>query len=292
MQIGLRLLCFHVVTIGFFQLHLQIKQLTLSRGQSTFLVRQTFRCSAPLGCGIGGQLLIGLLALLLLHLVFVHFQLQVIAQHVQEVDNTVGILLAVGRLHEGVGLLHALLLGELLGLGLLVLLWVIELVQTVLGELQQLQSSLVLGRFIHVGLVLGLALLGGGGHGLVQLLNALIEVCDLRLVGLDGILIIGDMSFHALDLDLDLLNVVFHLVDLVRAIRLLGVVVLLLGVELIHHAIDHPCHLLHPLLLAAESQSDQIQVDTAPVAFFQSSQRSAAHLLGGHLHLQQAGGGN
>mmetsp|Transcript_1872 Transcript_1872/g.4509 ORF Transcript_1872/g.4509 Transcript_1872/m.4509 type:complete len:647 (+) Transcript_1872:280-2220(+) len=302
MQIHLSQLGLVLVIGGFLVVILQVEKLSVCVGQSTLLFGERFGGSLALRRSILGQLLIILLSILLLQLVLVNLQLQVTDDVVQQPNHSATLLLLVaadgGRRRRGleavgadldkrIGLLDLLLLGELLLRRLLVLLGGIELVEPVLREPEQLESCLVLCGLLDVRLMLRLALLGCLSHGLIQILDRLLQVRDILCMGLDGLFVCLNLSVQVAQLKIQLLDLVLHLLNRFLAILLLLLVVRLLGLELGYHVVDHLEHFIETLLLALDGHQHQVHIDAATPT--QSSHCTVSHVLRAFLHLQQTG---
>mmetsp|Transcript_32784 Transcript_32784/g.78930 ORF Transcript_32784/g.78930 Transcript_32784/m.78930 type:complete len:439 (-) Transcript_32784:617-1933(-) len=241
-----------------------VREVSLGVGQRSFLVRACGHISGALFGAVCHQFLIVLLAVLLLELVLIHLQLQLIADLVNHTDDSTATAAGLGPercrrlVLPGVGrnLNEALFL---LLRRLLVLLGVVELVQAVLGKLQQLQRRVVVGCSLHVRLVLSLALLGCLRDGLVEVLCTSNQRLDLSLQGVNGPFVILDVCILSLDLVLQLLLLVLSLVDLLFAIRDLCVIISLFNLQILHHLIDQLHDLVKILLLPGQGQCNQVQ---------------------------------
>merc|ERR1719235_2304531 len=117
-----------------------------------------------------------------------------------------------------------LLLRELTTLRRLVQGRVVELVEAVLSNLQELQGGVVLGRRLDELLVLVLALLGRLRDSLVEFLNTLLQLGNLRSHCLDGLLGLSDLSRKTLDQPRGILRLILGRVEFLLAPLLLCVV--------------------------------------------------------------------
>mmetsp|Transcript_133331 Transcript_133331/g.426484 ORF Transcript_133331/g.426484 Transcript_133331/m.426484 type:complete len:375 (-) Transcript_133331:102-1226(-) len=152
----------------------------------------------------------------------------------------------------------AVLLGELLLGSFLVELGIVELVHAVLGEQDQLLSGTVACHEVLVFGVLGFALLGGLGHGLVQLGDALEQGRDLLRGCRDALLRLFEDGLEVRQLTLQGLFLVVRLVELNTAVLLLALVIYLLLLQGLDELVDHRDDLLEANLLAAQGEHDDI----------------------------------
>merc|ERR1719379_1943758 len=278
------------------------------------------------------ELLIVLLGLLLIELRSLNVLLQVILQLVNQRGRTTRVLLRVGvhrfrrrrrRILElrsdlgehghssasdpgarnrgffrvprvGAARVHVdlLLLRELATLRRLVQGRVVELVEAVLRNLQKLQSGVVLGRRLDELLVLVLALLGRLRDSLVELLNALLQLGNLRSHRLDRLLGLPDLGRQTLDQPRGILRLILGRVEFLLAPLLLGVVVLLLHAKLHDHLIDQLDHLGKASLLALESHRDkaELRVFRILLQLLHQCEGFLANVAGAAGHLQQRRG--
>merc|ERR1719253_563998 len=149
---------------------------------------------------------------------------------------------------------------------------VVELVEAVLRDVKELERGIVLRRRLDEVLVLLLALL--------RLLRDLGH--ELR----DRLLVLADARLEALDPTLRVLLRVLGGVELPVAPRLLRLIIRLLLVERHDHVIDHLDHLLEALLLPAEREDQEVQIQ-APLALLQLRNRIRTHIASARRHLQQ-----
>merc|ERR1719487_2385571 len=159
------------------------------------------------------------------------------------------------RLH-----VDALFLRQLAALRRLVHRRGVELVQAVLCDAQQLHSRVVLRRYRHELLVLGLARLRSLRDRLVERNNAILQRLDLVLQRRDAALHLLDGRRQTLQLVLQFDLLVLRRFELRLAPLLLRVVVLLLLAEQHNHVVDHLDDLLEAHLLALESKLDEAQL--------------------------------
>mmetsp|Transcript_59399 Transcript_59399/g.128063 ORF Transcript_59399/g.128063 Transcript_59399/m.128063 type:complete len:341 (-) Transcript_59399:606-1628(-) len=196
-------------------------------------------------------------------------------------------------LHEAVSLIRTLLIRELLLRGLLVLLRVVELVQTILGKLEQFQSRVVLRRSGHILLMLRLPLLGSFCDSPVKGLDIGVDVSNLTLEGVDGLFVGSNVRVLTFNLVTQRLLLVLGFVNFGLAVLALGIVVGLLLLEGLHHLFDQLGHLLEPNLLARQRQSDQVEMGVVVPrsSTADEGQRAGSGGLRRGLHLQQRAGG-
>mmetsp|Transcript_58855 Transcript_58855/g.126702 ORF Transcript_58855/g.126702 Transcript_58855/m.126702 type:complete len:276 (+) Transcript_58855:337-1164(+) len=270
-------------------------QLSLGVSQGGGLLLNGLGVRGALGLAVGNQLLIVLLTVLLRKLGLLNLLLQIIDHHIHKANHTTRVRLLEGAnlwcwgrggkavrtdLDKRVCLLDLLLLRKLLRLRLLVLLGVVELVQSVFSKLQKLKRSTVLRSRLHVLHMLCLALFSGLRHGLVQRLDAGVQFLNLLLETLDSLLRGCNVRILITELVLQCLVLVLGGSDLIFAITELGIVIGLFHLQTIQHLIDLLHDLVKPALLPLESQSKQVQLGVSVPARRspQSAQRPAAQL--------------
>mmetsp|Transcript_142444 Transcript_142444/g.455311 ORF Transcript_142444/g.455311 Transcript_142444/m.455311 type:complete len:322 (-) Transcript_142444:899-1864(-) len=273
---------------------LALLKLCLHVGLRSLPVGQRLRVHGTLLGGVGHGLLIVALTGLLLGLGGGHLLLQILHEEVHHGHHTtalpaLGLVGLRGRrrrrrgnprvdLHEGdrdasagdaTGSLggrrgaavvdeDAVLLGKLLLRSGLVELGVVKLVHAVLGEQDQLLSGTVACHEVLVFGVLGFALLGGLGHGLVQLGDALEQGRDLLRGCRDALLRLFEDGLEVRQLTLQGLFLVVRLVELNTAVLLLALVIYLLLLQGLDELVDHRDDLLEANLLAAQGEHDDI----------------------------------
>mmetsp|Transcript_102995 Transcript_102995/g.296604 ORF Transcript_102995/g.296604 Transcript_102995/m.296604 type:complete len:517 (+) Transcript_102995:193-1743(+) len=186
----------------------------------------------------------------------------------------------------------ALLLRELALRRCLVKLRVIKLVQAIFCPSEDLLCRRV---GLDEGLVLGilsLALLRRLGNGLVERLDAGLELGDLLRERSDETRHLIDGGLGILDRLLEHLPFVVGLIELALAVLLFRVILRLLSLQIRHHVVNHFDDLLEADTLAVQCQSDEVQARRGSSA----AGRRRTHQLerarplggGGHGNLDQA----
>mmetsp|Transcript_7597 Transcript_7597/g.16533 ORF Transcript_7597/g.16533 Transcript_7597/m.16533 type:complete len:474 (-) Transcript_7597:751-2172(-) len=280
-------------------LHLQLLKLGTAICHLGCLLFDCLGVRGTLFLAVSHQALVILLRVLLAKLTLLHLLLQVVDHHVHQANNTATVRLLeaanFGRrlrggshLDEGIRLFHLLFLTQLGCFLLLVLLRGVELVQAVLGHPQQIQRGVVLSSLVDVRLVIGLSLLSSFLHSLIQGLDALLQLLDLRFQCRNGLLILLNPGVQSLDLASELLGFILSLVNLFLAVLELLVVILLLGLQVGHHLVDHANDLVEPALLSVQRHHHQIHLRVA-VCLAQHFKGAAADLGAGARNLQKAG---
>mmetsp|Transcript_59362 Transcript_59362/g.127930 ORF Transcript_59362/g.127930 Transcript_59362/m.127930 type:complete len:476 (-) Transcript_59362:833-2260(-) len=310
-----------VFCIGF-AIIMVLRQIALGLGQGRLILRHRLGIGRALLGAILHQLLIILLRVLLFQLVLIHLRLQIIDHAVNHAHDTTPLLLLVsanlrGRrrsvnsvlldLHESYGHsgasktgrsrcgadvtavsgVHLLLIAQHPLGSLLVLLRLVELGQSVLGELQDLHGRLILGGAGHVVIVLVLPVLGRLRNCLVQVLDALLEGSNLLLGVLDGGIQVAVCLIQPFLVVGQVLEPVLSLVEFLGTVRLLGVIVHLLFLQSVLHGVDHLNDFVEIHLLAPQSNGDQIQFRVRASRTHQL-QRLRCNLTPRSLNLQQA----
>merc|ERR1719379_22267 len=307
-------------------------EITFQLSLLAVLLRDRLRVRRALLRAVAHELLIVLLGLLLIHLSSLHILLQVILQLVNQRGRTTRVLLRVRvnrfrrrrrRITElrsdlgehghpsatdasarnrgflrvprvGAARVHvdALLLRKLAAFRGLVQSRIVELVEAVLGNLQQLQSGVVLGRRLDELLVLVLALLGRLRDSLVEFLDALLQRGNLGGHRLDRLLGLPDLGRQTLDQPRGILRLILGRVEFLLAPLLLCVVVLLLHAELHDHLIDQLDHLRKASLLALESHRDKAELRLLRILLqlLHQGEGFLANVPGAAGHLQQGRG--
>merc|ERR1719503_247028 len=295
----------------------------LEIGLGALLVGEHLAVLGALGGGVGHEGLVVLLGVLLGELGLGHLLVQVLDQEIDHRDDAVALLALLLELlwclggRAGVGLGEhghsgacnatwsfswcqgaasseggTVLIGELTLWRGLVELWVVELVQAVLGELQELLCG---GVACHEGGVvrsLLLALLGCLSDGLVQGTDAIAKGINLLLQSEDALLGICNGLLQVRDSALSCLLLVLSLVKLSLAVFLLAFIINLLLLQLSGEIIDELDDLLEAGLLALHCQGNEIKLGV-PGSLLGSAQQSKSlvgHVLLGNLLLQEAGG--
>merc|ERR1719313_1013886 len=156
---------------------------------------------------------------------------------------------------------------------------VVELVEAVLRNLEKLESGVVLRGRRHELLVLVLALSRPILHGLVCLLDALLQNRELVDERGDARFRLGDLGLEAADTALQVLLRVLRGVELGRAPLEVRVVVLLLLAELRDQLVDHLDDLLEADLLAAERHRDEREIRAALLHLLQGREGLGAEVL-------------
>mmetsp|Transcript_10022 Transcript_10022/g.21066 ORF Transcript_10022/g.21066 Transcript_10022/m.21066 type:complete len:414 (-) Transcript_10022:1104-2345(-) len=149
-----------------------------------------------------------------------------------------------------------------LGRGL-VELWIVKLVQPVLGNREKLLGCGVRGHELRKLLVLRLPLRRGLGHRLVQGRNALLQGGDIFFRGTQSLLRIRNHCVEVRDGALEPLLLIVGGVELIPAVLLLVIIVLLLLLQGHDHAVDHLEDLLEAHLLALDGQDDEVEIRAA-----------------------------
>merc|ERR1719313_494158 len=166
---------------------------------------------------------------------------------------------------------------------------VVELVHAVLRDLQELERGVVLRRRRHELLVLVLALRGRLLHGLVSVLDALLQDGELVDERRDARLGLRDLRLEPRDAALEVFLRVFRGVELGRAPLEVRIVVLLLLSELHNQFVNHLEDLLEADLLAAERHRDEREIRAARriLHLLQGREGLGAEVLVAVLELEQ-----
>mmetsp|Transcript_37464 Transcript_37464/g.85785 ORF Transcript_37464/g.85785 Transcript_37464/m.85785 type:complete len:501 (-) Transcript_37464:615-2117(-) len=297
------------IRMGLRTAFLGVNQIRTGVRQRRLLLSASTDIRGSLRSAVSHQLFVICLGILFLQFVAVHLQLQLILDLVDHADHTASratlfagtltesswrLITSMGSdLHEAVSLIRTLLIRELLLRGLLVLLRVVELVQTILGKLEQFQSRVVLRRSGHILLMLRLPLLGSFCDSLVKGLDIGVDISNLTLEGVDGLFVGSNVRVLTLNLVTQRLLLVLGFVNFGFAVLALGIVVGLLLLEGLHHLFDQLGHLLEPNLLARQRQSDQVEMGVVVPrsSAADEGQRAGSGGLRRGLHLQQRAGG-
>merc|ERR1719313_3286845 len=307
-------------------------EITFQLSLLAVLLRDRLRVRRALLRAVAHELLVVLLGLLLIHLRSLNVLLQVVLQLVNQRGRSTCVLLRVrvhrlrwrrrcipelrsdlgehgdpsagdasarnrGFLRVprvGAARVHvdALLLRELTTLRRLVQGRVVELVEAVLSNLQELQGGVVLGRRLDELLVLVLALLGRLRDSLVEFLNTLLQLGNLRSHRLDRLLGLSDLGRKTLDQPRGVLRLILGRVEFLLAPLLLGVVVLLLHAKLHDHLIDQLDNLGKASLLALESHRNKAELRLLRILLqlLDQCEGFLANVAGAAGHLQQRRG--
>mmetsp|Transcript_96609 Transcript_96609/g.272768 ORF Transcript_96609/g.272768 Transcript_96609/m.272768 type:complete len:343 (-) Transcript_96609:1048-2076(-) len=296
MQLAEVLVVGHVLLRGRGVRALTLLQGSLEIRLAPLLVVQRLRISGPLVRRVRHHLLVILLGSLLLSLRLSHLLLKVLDEQVHHRHDAVALLslrgvglhgrrrrrrgIPLGQLHEGhrdtrvgdaarslcrgrgAALVHedAVLGGELDFRRGLVHFGIVELLQSVLGEEDQLLGCTVVRHEVLVFGVLLLALLSGLGHGLVKSHNAIFQGSNLLGEGRDAVLGRRHAGLEVRDGALQSLLAVFCLVKFHGAILLLAFVIDLLLLEVLDEIIDELDDLLEADLFAVQRQGDEVEV--------------------------------